>query len=93
MEMYPSFFETLALSSQVLDSTADSSVSGLKSAVEKAVAELQEHDLLSGETLGQIFDSVSKKLNSQSDELEKDARQQVIALTDCRCGLMDVFDT
>lgn len=79
----------------MLDSKDDSgsTVGGLKAAVEKAVAQLKEHDVLSGEALGQIFNSVSKKLNSQTDDSEKAARQQVTAITDCRYGLLDISDT
>lgn len=72
--------------SQVLDYTEKdtSSVDGLKVAVDKAVALLKKQGLLSGQTVGQIFSSVSKKLNSQSDEANKANRQKVIALSDYR---------
>ena len=72
--------------SQVLDYTENdtSSVDGLKVAVDKAVALLKKQGLLSGQNVGQIFSSVSKKLNSQSDEANKANRQKVIALSDYR---------
>ncbi|XP_070832678.1 polycystin-1-like protein 2 [Chaetodon trifascialis] len=72
-------FPEVSADLHVLDSTANSSssVGGLRAAVEKAVAELKKHSLLSGEALGQIFNSVSQKLNSQSDEAENASRQQL----------------
>lgn len=63
----------------MLDSTeaSGSSVDGLKATVENAVAQLKKDGLLSGETVGQIFSSVSNKLNGQSDESKKADRQKV----------------
>lgn len=71
-----------AFPSQVLDFTSNSSssVDGLTSAVENIVALLKKQGLLSGETVSQIFHSVSKKLNSHSDESTKAERQKVNAL-------------
>lgn len=66
---------------KVLDSTTNSSssVDGLKAVVENVASQLKKQGLLSGETVGQIFSSVAKKLNSQSDESTKAGRQKVIA--------------
>lgn len=68
----------------MLDSTADSSssVDGLNSAVKNTVAQLKKQGLLSGETVGQFFNSVSNKLNGQSDESTKADRQKVTTLID-----------
>lgn len=65
----------------MLDSTTNSSslVDGLKDVVENVVSQLKKQGLLSGETVGQIFTSVAKKLNNQSDESTKANRQKVIA--------------
>lgn len=75
-------FEKMAFSfSQVLDPTANSrpSVDALQATVDNAVAQLKKQGLLSGETVGQLFNSVSNKLNGQSDELQKADRQKVKA--------------
>lgn len=68
--------------SQVLDFTLNSSspVDGLTAAVENIVAMLKKQGLLSGETVSQIFRSVSKKLKNHSDESTKAERQKVNAL-------------
>lgn len=69
---------------QVLDfiANSNSSVDGLKAAVKNVVAQLKKQGLLSGETVGQIFNSVSNKLNGQSDESTKADRQKVTAFID-----------
>lgn len=61
------------------DAAADSSqsVEALQAVVDNTVAQLQGQGLLSGETLGQIFQSVSNMLNGQSDESQKATRQEV----------------
>ncbi len=70
----------MAFSPQVLDSsTNSSSVDDLEAAVENAV----EGNLLSGQNMGQFFSSVSDKLNSESNDLNKADKQKVTALTDC----------
>lgn len=58
-----------------------SSAAGLRLAVKKVVRGLKKEGLLSGETVGPLFTSLSNKLNSQSDESEKDDRQMVTSFT------------
>ncbi|KAM9346888.1 polycystin-1-like protein 2 [Symphorus nematophorus] len=67
------------ITTQVMDSTVNSSssVDALKDIVTNAEAQLQKDGLLSGQTVGQIFYSVSNKLNDQSDELKKEKRQKL----------------
>ncbi|XP_037646091.1 polycystic kidney disease protein 1-like 2 [Sebastes umbrosus] len=74
-----SFVARTTITAKVLDSTAagSSSVKDLKATVENAVVRLKEQGLLSGETVGQIFNSVSNKLNGQSDESKKADRQKL----------------
>uniref|UniRef100_UPI0037E779AE polycystin-1-like protein 2 n=1 Tax=Semicossyphus pulcher TaxID=241346 RepID=UPI0037E779AE len=74
-----SFVASTTIKTQVVDYTAPSGSSGdaLSATVENVVAQLKKQGLLSGETVGQIFDSVSNKLNSQSDELKKAERQKL----------------
>lgn len=63
---------------QVEDISTDSdSVAALGSSVGKVVDQLKKQGLLSGETVGPIFTSVSNALNGQSDESTKDERQKV----------------
>lgn len=63
---------------QVKDTPTDSdSVAGLGSSVGKVVDQLKKQGLLSGETVGPMFTSVSNTLNGQSDESTKDERQKV----------------
>lgn len=63
---------------QVKDTPTDSdSGAGLGSSVGKVVDQLKKQGLLSGETVGPIFTSVSNTLNGQSDESTKDERQKV----------------
>lgn len=63
---------------QVKDTPTDSdSVAGLGSSVGKVVDQLKKQGLLSGETVGPIFTSVSNTLNGQSDESTKGERQKV----------------
>ncbi|XP_033990476.1 polycystic kidney disease protein 1-like 2 [Trematomus bernacchii] len=73
-----SYEANTTITAEVLDYTENdtSSVDGLKVAVDKAVALLKKQGLLSGQNVGQIFSSVSKKLNSQSDEANKANRQK-----------------
>ncbi|XP_042283303.1 polycystic kidney disease protein 1-like 2 [Thunnus maccoyii] len=73
------FVANTTITTQVLDSTAasSSSVDRLKATVKNAVAQLKKQGLLSGETLGQIFNSVSNKLNEQTDKSKKDDRQKL----------------
>lgn len=58
-----------------------SSAAQLGSAVDKVVGQLKKEGLLSGETVGPLLTSLSNKLNSQSDESEKDNRQNVTSFT------------
>lgn len=71
------------LSSQVHDvpKNPGSSAAQLGSAVDKVVGQLKKEGLLSGETVGPLLTSLSNKLNSQSDESEKDNRQNVTSFT------------
>ncbi|XP_067459444.1 polycystin-1-like protein 2 [Thunnus thynnus] len=73
------FVANTTITTQVLDSTAasSSSVDRLKATVKNAVAQLKKQGLLSGETLGQIFNSVSNKLNEQTDKSKKADRQKL----------------
>uniref|UniRef100_A0AAQ6AF67 Polycystic kidney disease 1 like 2a n=1 Tax=Amphiprion ocellaris TaxID=80972 RepID=A0AAQ6AF67_AMPOC len=57
------------------------SVDDLKNAVINTVDQLKNQDLLSGEIIGQMFSSVANTLNGQSDESQKEERQQVNALS------------
>lgn len=41
------------------------------------MTQLKQQGLLSGETLGQIFTSVSQMLNAEADEDQKSARMKV----------------
>lgn len=45
--------------------------------VENTVAQLQQQRLLTGETLGQMFKSVSDILNKGSSEDQKGAKEEV----------------
>ncbi|KAF3842903.1 hypothetical protein F7725_001752 [Dissostichus mawsoni] len=74
-----SYEANTTITAEVLDYTENdtSSVDGLKVAVDKAVALLKKQGLLSGQNVGQIFSSVSNKLNSQSDEANKANRQKL----------------
>uniref|UniRef100_A0A3B4YES0 Polycystic kidney disease protein 1-like 2 n=1 Tax=Seriola lalandi dorsalis TaxID=1841481 RepID=A0A3B4YES0_SERLL len=76
---HKSFVVRTTITTQVKDSIEDSgsSVDALKASVEDAVAQLKKQGILSGETIGQIFSSVSDKLNSQSDESKKADRQKL----------------
>ncbi|XP_069554807.1 polycystin-1-like protein 2 [Brachyistius frenatus] len=68
----------MAFSPQVQDCAEDSnSVAGLTAAVEKAKDQLKNKGLLSGETIGEIFNSVAKKLNGLSHKSEKKDRQKL----------------
>lgn len=71
------------LLSQVRDipKNLGSSAARLRLAVKKVVRGLKKEGLLSGETVGPLFTSLSNKLNSQSDESEKDNRQKVTSST------------
>ncbi|KAM7380789.1 hypothetical protein PAMP_004062 [Pampus punctatissimus] len=76
---HSSFVERTTITAQVLDTTeaTSSSVNHLQATVENTVALLQKQGLLSGETLGQIFSSVSNKLNGQTDKSKKADRQKL----------------
>nr|XP_020466514.1 polycystic kidney disease protein 1-like 2 [Monopterus albus] len=65
------------VTTQVRKSNSSTSVEALNSAVEDTVTQLEQQGLLSGETLGQIFTSVSEMLNTETDEDEKDARTKL----------------
>uniref|UniRef100_A0A8C7KXB5 Polycystic kidney disease 1 like 2a n=1 Tax=Oncorhynchus kisutch TaxID=8019 RepID=A0A8C7KXB5_ONCKI len=56
---------------------SSSSVENLQSVVENTVAQLQQQGLLTGETLGQMFKSVSDILNKGSSEDQKGAREEL----------------
>uniref|UniRef100_A0A8C7UXI6 Polycystic kidney disease 1 like 2a n=1 Tax=Oncorhynchus mykiss TaxID=8022 RepID=A0A8C7UXI6_ONCMY len=58
-------------------SNSSSSVENLQSVVENTVAQLQQQGLLTGETLGQMFKSVSDILNKGSSEDQKGAREEL----------------
>lgn len=74
----------MAFSPQVQDfTTASGSLDDLKATVENSVSQLKKQGLLSAETVGQLFTSVSNKLNGQSDGSKKSDRQKVNALSDC----------
>lgn len=62
---------------KVLESSSSSSVEALTSAVEDSVSQLEKQGVLSGETLGQIFTSVSDMLNTEAAHEQKDARKKV----------------
>ncbi|KAM9851174.1 polycystin-1-like protein 2 [Aulostomus maculatus] len=64
---------------QVLDFTEESGSSDnrLQATIKDAVAQLKKQGLLSGETVGQLFNSVSSKLNGQTDASNKDERQKL----------------
>ena len=70
------FINLLFCSLQVHDDI-DGSSSHQKQLVDDTVDQLRKQGLLSGETLGQMFRSVSDILNSQSSDADKDARQEV----------------
>ncbi|MEQ2315829.1 hypothetical protein AMECASPLE_026442, partial [Ameca splendens] len=71
------FEVSTTLTAQVLDASPDSSsVDNLDSAVTNAVDKIRKEGLLSGDTIGEMFNSVAKKLNSQTDESKKENRQE-----------------
>ncbi|XP_035860041.1 polycystic kidney disease protein 1-like 2 [Sander lucioperca] len=57
--------------------TASGSLDDLKATVENSVSQLKKQGLLSAETVGQLFTSVSNKLNGQSDGSKKSDRQKL----------------
>ncbi|KAM8855773.1 polycystin-1-like protein 2 [Spinachia spinachia] len=67
------------ITAKVTDSTAASvsSLYDVMAPVENAVALLKKQGLLSAETLGQLINSVSNKLNSQADQSNRADRQKV----------------
>lgn len=74
---FPSHYcQIMAFSPQVLDSS-NSSVDRLEATVDNVVAQLKKVGALSGETLGQVFNSVSNKLNADSDQSKKAEKQKV----------------
>lgn len=74
-------------SPQVLDPTEATGgpVDTLHATVENVVIQLKKQGLLSGGTVGQIFSSVSNKLNGQTDPLKKVERQKVNGPRGCGC--------
>ncbi|KAM6955775.1 polycystin-1-like protein 2 [Lycodopsis pacificus] len=71
-----SFVWSTTITAKVMDSTA-STLDDVKASVEDAVAQLKKEGLLSAETVGQLINSVSNELNSQSDESNKADRQKL----------------
>ncbi|KAK7913117.1 hypothetical protein WMY93_013328 [Mugilogobius chulae] len=74
------------ITTQVGRSDTESSVDALNSAVHGTVTQLEQQGLLSGETLGQMFASVSDMLNADSKEesvlnkdLKKKLREQMLS--------------
>ncbi|CAK6964402.1 polycystic kidney disease protein 1-like 2 [Scomber scombrus] len=75
---HKSFVARTTITTQVLNSAATSNtVDHLQASVTNAVAQLKKQGLLSGVTLGQLFSSVSNKLNGQTDVSQKDDRQKL----------------
>ncbi|XP_078118997.1 polycystin-1-like protein 2 [Sander vitreus] len=73
-----SFVASTTLTAKVQDfTTASGSSDDLKATVENSVSQLKKQGLLSAETVGQLFTSVSNKLNGQSDGSEKSDRQKL----------------
>ncbi|KAM7014972.1 polycystin-1-like protein 2 [Tautogolabrus adspersus] len=68
---------TTTISTQVRTSRSSSSVEALTSAVEDSVSQLEQQGLLSGESLGQMFTSVSDMLNTEPIQEQKDARRKL----------------
>ncbi|KAM4630467.1 polycystin-1-like protein 2 [Polymixia lowei] len=68
---------TTTITTQVRQSNSGSSVEALQSAVDDTVTQLEQQGLLSGESLGQMFTSVSDMLNMESSDDQKDARQKL----------------
>uniref|UniRef100_A0A8D3EA04 Polycystic kidney disease protein 1-like 2 n=1 Tax=Scophthalmus maximus TaxID=52904 RepID=A0A8D3EA04_SCOMX len=68
---------TATVTTQVCHPNSGTSVEALQSAVEDTVTQLEEQGLLSGETLGQIFTSVSDMLNTEAGQDQKDARTKL----------------
>nr|XP_046201462.1 polycystic kidney disease protein 1-like 2 [Oncorhynchus gorbuscha] len=65
------------ITTEVWPANSSSSVENLQSVVENTVAQLQQQGLLTGETLGQMFKSVSDILNKGSSEDQKGAREEL----------------
>ncbi|XP_071015320.1 polycystin-1-like protein 2 [Oncorhynchus clarkii lewisi] len=65
------------ITTEVWPANSRSSVENLQSVVENTVAQLQQQGLLTGETLGQMFKSVSDILNKGSSEDQKGAREEL----------------
>lgn len=64
-----------------MDATPDSnSVDALNSAVVKTVDKMKNEGLLSGDSIGEMFNSVAEKLNGKTNESEKENRQKVNSL-------------
>uniref|UniRef100_A0A8C9XN42 Polycystic kidney disease 1 like 2a n=1 Tax=Sander lucioperca TaxID=283035 RepID=A0A8C9XN42_SANLU len=61
----------------VRKSSSSTTVEALQSAVEDTVSQLEQQGLLSGETLGQMFTSVSDMLNTEDSQDQKDARTKL----------------
>uniref|UniRef100_A0A3Q1CIZ1 Polycystic kidney disease 1 like 2a n=1 Tax=Amphiprion ocellaris TaxID=80972 RepID=A0A3Q1CIZ1_AMPOC len=69
---------SLSVFLKVRKSSSSASVQTLQSAVEDSVTQLEQQGLLSGEAIGQIFTSVSDMLNTESDQNQKDLREQML---------------
>ncbi|XP_071256344.1 polycystin-1-like protein 2 [Salvelinus alpinus] len=65
------------ITTEVWPANSSSSVENLQSVVDNTVAQLQQQGLLTGETLGQMFKSVSDILNKGSSEDQKGAREEL----------------
>ncbi|XP_029385709.1 polycystic kidney disease protein 1-like 2 isoform X2 [Echeneis naucrates] len=75
---HKSFVVSTTIITQVEDCTGDSeSVDGLKMLLDNGVTELKKQGLLSGESVGQIVNTVSKKVNDQYNKTEKVYRQKL----------------
>ncbi|XP_032371632.1 polycystic kidney disease protein 1-like 2 [Etheostoma spectabile] len=68
---------TTTVSTQVRKSSSSTTVEDLQTAVEDTVGHLEQQGLLSGETLGQMFSSVSDMLNTEDRQDQKDARTKL----------------
>ncbi|KAL1007239.1 hypothetical protein UPYG_G00083860 [Umbra pygmaea] len=67
----------LLLFPKVRPASSSSSVKDLKSVVQNTVAQLHQQGLLTGESLGQMFMSVSDMLNKESSDDQKGAREEL----------------
>ncbi|XP_062327812.1 polycystin-1-like protein 2 [Osmerus eperlanus] len=65
------------ITTEVRPADSSSTVQELQSAVVDSVAQLQQQGLLSGENLGQMFQSVSDMLNENNDDEQKEGREKL----------------